>query len=56
MANRKKRRDAGTTAQNAAIDTTGAITKTGSAVVTAAAIGVVQGISKAVWRRLRPKR
>lgn len=55
MANRKKRRDAGTTAQNAAIDTTGAITKTGSAVVTAA-IGVVQGISKALWRRLRPKR
>jgi hypothetical protein len=55
----KKRRDStskGETAENVAVDTTGTVAKVTGAVVGAAAIGLVKGIGKAVWRGFRPRR
>ena len=55
----KKRRRTGSkseTAQNAAVDATGSVAKVSAAVVGAAAIGVVKGLGKAVWRTARPRR
>lgn len=58
MAKRKRTHDTskGETAQNVAVDATGAVAKTTAAVVGAAAIGIVKGLGKAVWRGVRPRR
>ena len=56
----KKRRQQsstkGETAQNAAVDATGTVAKVAGGVVGAAAIGLVKGLGKAVWRGVRPRR
>ena len=46
----------GETVQNVAVDTTGTVAKVTSAVVGAAAIGVVKGLGKAVCRSVKPRR
>lgn len=56
MAKKKSRPSRGEQAQNAAVDTTGAVAKVTAGVVGAAAIGVVKGLGKAVWRGVRPRR
>lgn len=44
---------AGERAQNIAVDTTGTVAKVTASVVGAAAIGVVKGLGKAVWRSVK---
>lgn len=58
MAGKKRKSPEGTgeRAQNVAVDATGTAAKVTAGVVGAAAIGVVKGLGKAVWRGVRPRK
>jgi hypothetical protein len=52
----KRHTTKGETAQNIAVDTTGTVAKVTSAIVGAAALGLVKGLGTALWRSVRPRR
>jgi hypothetical protein len=55
-AKKRNKQSKGESAQNAAVDIAATAGKVTGGVVMAAAIGLVKGISRAVWRSVRPRR